>query len=144
MKEEILKVLGELGFQLEPLGSLGYGFVYEGGTYIYMPDKNDPELLILCIPYVYEIDKDNPLRFYMLIDEVNAMMKGVKAYELNDEICFFYERELLGEDDLEKIIVRMIYRLEAALTLFHNKIAVKCPDEAGEEENEELIGETKE
>ncbi len=53
MKEEILKVLGELGFQLEHWGSLGYGFVYEGETYIYMPDKNDPELLVLCIPYVY-------------------------------------------------------------------------------------------
>lgn len=115
MKEMILEKFKALGFEMEELGSLGYGFRYEGTNFIYMSSKDDEEFLSLAIPGVVEKDEVDDETFYKLMDTVNSKRKYVKAYLFGDDMWLFYERELIGEEDLKMVLAHMIVSLEASL-----------------------------
>ena len=59
----------------------------------------------------------------MLMDKLNSSLKYVKANRLGDSIWLFYERELYGGEDFEKLLSRMILHLEAAINFFRNAMA---------------------
>lgn len=124
MKDKILNTLTELGFKLEVIDNIGYGFSYEGIKYMYMDHQNDENFLNICIPTVFELEDDSDLMYYKLMDRINTNQKYVKAYELGNFIWLFYERELYGDEDLMALITRMILHLEASL-----RIARKTFDE---------------
>ena len=123
MKEQILNVFVKLGFQLEEMDDLGYGFQYEGINYLFMPNENDEEFLNIAVPAILEINEDNVHAAHMLMDKLNSKMKYVKANTLGDGLWLFYERELFGGEDLEKLVARMILHLEAAMNFFRNTMA---------------------
>ena len=120
MKEKILNVFETLGFQLEEMEGFGYGFRYEGINYLFMPSEDDEEFLNIAIPAILEINEDNVHAAHMLMDKLNSTLKYVKANKLGDSMWLFYERELYGGEDLEKLVSRMILHLEAAMNFYRN------------------------
>lgn len=128
MKEKILEALKALGFQLEEIDDIGYDFVYEGKHYLYMYSEDDEDFLNLAIPAVQDIDKDD-ITPYKVMDTINSSQKYIKAYDFFDSMWLFYERELIGDEDLKRVLAKMILRLEYGYVFLH-----KLLSESGEEE----------
>lgn len=114
MKEKILITFKNLGFEMEYLEDLGYGFEYEGIHYLWMA-SDDETFLNIAIPAVFKKADSTEQEFYMAMDKLNSTLKYVKAYELGNSMWLFYERELLGEENFEDLLPRIILRLEHAL-----------------------------
>jgi hypothetical protein len=120
MKEQILNTFATMGFQLDEMEGFGYGFRYEVTNYLYMLNDDDEDFLNLAIPAILEVTEDNINAALMLMDKLNSTVKYVKANRLGDSIWLFYERELYGGEDFEKLLSRMILHLEAAINFFHH------------------------
>ena len=116
MKEQILNTFAAMGFQLEEMEGFGYGFRYEGINYLYMPNDDDEDFLNIAVPAIVEINDENIHAVHLLMDKLNSTLKYVKANKLGDSMWLFYERELYGGEDFEKLLSRMILHLEAART----------------------------
>ena len=110
-----MEAFAELGFKLEQMDDFGYGFSYEGTNFIFMLNSDDEEFLNICVPGIYDLEEESPLTFIELMNKINSTLKYIKAYELGKSIWLFYERELFGDEDLMKVISRMILHLEAGL-----------------------------
>ena len=123
MKEQILNTFAAMGFQLEEMEGFGYGFRYEGINYLYMPNDDDEDFLNIAVPAIVEINDENAHAAHMLMDKLNSTLKYVKANKLGDSLWLFYERELYGGEDFEKLLSRMILHLEAALNFYRNAMA---------------------
>lgn len=123
MKEKILEAFKALGFEMEELEGFGYGFEYEGKHFLYMYNEDDEDFLNIALPAVLDIDDENNVGFYQVMDKINGTLKYVKVNKLNDSMWLFYERELFGEEDLKQILSRMILHLEAGLMFLRRAIA---------------------
>lgn len=143
MKEQILNVFETLGFQLEEMEGFGYGFRYEGINYLFMPNEDDEEFLNIAIPAILEINEDNVHAAHMLMDKLNSTLKYVKANKLGDSMWLFYERELYGGEDLEKLVSRMILHLEAAMSFYRNAMT-NIKNELGNSDNDTPSDDTEE
>ena len=132
-----MEAFAELGFKLEQMDDFGYGFSYEGTNFIFMLNSDDEEFLNICVPGIYDLEEESPLTFIELMNKINSTLKYIKAYELGKSIWLFYERELFGDEDLMKVISRMILHLEAGL-MFSRKamseIKVNAENNGDEEE----------
>lgn len=123
MKEKILEAFKALGFEMEDMEGLGYGFQYEGRHYLYMYNEDDENFLNISIPAVMDLDDENNVGFYQVMDKINGTLKYVKANKLNDSMWLFYERELLGGEDLMQVISHMILHLEAGFMFLRRAMA---------------------
>lgn len=141
MKEKILEAFAELGFKLEQMDDFGYGFSYEGTNFIFMPNADDEEFLNICVPGIYDLEEESPLTFIELMNKINSTLKYIKAYELGKSIWLFYERELFGDEDLMKVISRMILHLEAGL-MFSRKAMAEIKENAENDSDEDEIVES--
>ena len=122
MKEKILAAFENLGFNLEDNESLGYHFYYEGINFLYMYNEDDEDFLNISVPSIYDFEKDNKEKYEELKEKINSTLKYVKAYTLGDSLWIFYERDLLGNEDLEEVIRHMILHLAAALMFARDSI----------------------
>lgn len=145
MKEKILEAFAELGFKLEQMDDFGYGFSYEGTNFIFMPNSDDEEFLNICVPGIYDLEEESPLTFIELMNKINSTLKYIKAYEFGKSIWLFYERELFGDEDLAKVISRMILHLEAGLMFSRKAMAeIKSNAEDKGEDNDIVESDDKE
>lgn len=139
MTEKILDTFMSLGFELEDLEEIGYGFQYENINFIWMTNE-DTKFLNIGVPGVLDKKEGDELMFYQLIDKLNGTFKYVKVNTLGDSMWLFYERELLDSDEnLEEIISKMVVHLEASLEMF--RMILK---EANEDSQNEDSDDTKE
>lgn len=122
MKEKILAAFENLGFNLEDTESLGFSFNYEGINYLYMYNEDDESFLNISVPGIYDLEEDNKEKYDALKEKINSTLKYVKAYTLGKELWLFYERNLLGNEDLEEVIRHMILHLAAALMFARDSI----------------------
>ena len=122
MKEKILAAFENLGFNLEDNESLGFSFNYEGINYLYMYNEDDEDFLNISVPGIYDLDEDNKEGYNALKEKINSSLKYVKAYTLGKGLWLFYERDLLGNEDLEEVIRHMILHLAAALMFARDSI----------------------
>ena len=122
MKEKILAAFENLGFNLEDIESLGFSFNYEGIYYLYMYNEDDEDFLNISVPGIYDLEEDNKEHYDALKEKINSTLKYVKAYTLGKGLWLFYERDLLGNEDLEEVIRRMILHLAAALMFARDSI----------------------
>lgn len=136
-----MEAFAELGFKLEQMDDFGYGFSYEGTNFIFMPNSDDEEFLNICVPGIYDLEEESPLTFIELMNKINSTLKYIKAYELGKSIWLFYERELFGDEDLMKVISRMILHLEAGL-MFSRKAMAEIKANAEDNGDEEEIVES--
>ena len=114
MKEKILEAFENLGFNLEYNDTLGYSFFYEGINFLYMYNEDDETFLNISVPGIYDLE-DGKEAYDVLKEKINSTLKYVKAYTLCNSLWIFYERDLLGNEDLEEVIRRMVLQLAAAL-----------------------------
>ena len=133
MKEKILEAFKAMGFAMEELEGMGYGFEYEGKHFLYMYNEDDEDFLNISLPGVLDIDDENDTTFYQVMDKLNGTLKYVKAYKLNDSMWLFYERELFGGEDLKQVLSRMILHLEAALMFLRRAMANSDDSDGGAE-----------
>lgn len=115
MKEKILEAFENLGFNLKDTESLGYTFNYESINYLYMYNEDDEDFLNISVPSIYDLEENNKEKYEALKEKINSTLKYIKAYTLGGSLWLFYERNLLGKEDLEEVIRRMILHLAAAL-----------------------------
>lgn len=122
MKEKILAAFENLGFNLEDNESLGYHFYYEGINFLYMYNEDDEDFLNISVPGIYDLEEGNKENYDALKEKINSTLKYVKAYTLGKGFWLFYERDLLGNEDLEEVIRHMILHLAAALMFARESI----------------------
>lgn len=122
MKEKILNTLKTLGFNLEQVENFGYLFKYEGINYVWMTETDDDKFLSIVIPGILEKPDGESISFYKLVDGLNSSLKYVKACVVSDSIWLVYEHELFEDEDVERLISRMIVHLDAAIRIFHNRM----------------------
>lgn len=136
MKEKVLEAFKALGFEMEELEDLGYGFSYEGKKYLYLPNEDDDEFLNLAIPSVWDEEDDELVSQSELIEKINSTLKYVKAYKMMESIWLVYERALLSEEDLEPVIAHMTIHLDCAHAFLCKQTAEAMKgDEEEEDEN---------
>lgn len=140
MKEQILDAFKALGFEMEEMEGLGYGFQYEGKHYLYMYNEDDEDFLNISIPAVLDLDDENNVGFYQVMDKLNGTLKYVKANKLNDSMWLFYERELFGGEDLKQVLSRMILHLEAGFYFLHR--AMESSDDGSDTVSDEADSDT--
>lgn len=138
MKEQILDAFKALGFEMEEMEGLGYGFQYEGKHYLYMYNEDDEDFLNISIPAVLDLDDENNVGFYQVMDKLNGTLKYVKANKLNDSMWLFYERELFGGEDLKQVLSRMILHLEAGFMFLHRAM-VASEESESDSDSEEVV-----
>lgn len=139
MKEKILEAFENLGFNLEYNDTLGYSFFYEGINLLYMYNEDDETFLNISVPGIYDLE-DGKETYDVLKEKINSTLKYVKAYTLCNSLWIFYERDLLGNEDLEEVIRRMVLQLAAALMFARDvidKIENGESDKTTDEDNNE-------
>ena len=109
-----MEAFENLGFNLEYNDTLGYSFFYEGINLLYMYNEDDETFLNISVPGIYDLE-DGKETYDVLKEKINSTLKYVKAYTLCNSLWIFYERDLLGNEDLEEVIRRMVLQLAAAL-----------------------------
>jgi len=138
MKEKILNALVALGFDLEQLDDFGYGFQYEGTNFIWMPNDNDESFLNIAIPAILEKGDTDDSNFYELMNMLNSNMKYIKANTFGDSLWLFYERDVYDEnEDLERILTRMIVHLHGSLMEFRKAIWEANKDSKDDSDNDD-------
>ena len=120
MKEKIMEAFAQLGFNLTEVENLGYAFSYEGINYLYLNSDDDEEFLNISVPGIYEVDEENATTYLAVCEKINSLRKYVEAYTFGDSLWIFYERALIGDENLEEVIRHMILHLAAALVFAHD------------------------
>ena len=138
MKENVLETLKTMGFEIEDL-QFGYGFEYEDKHYLFLPQDNDENFLSIALPAVMDIDDDEHVGNYRLMDELNSSMKYVKATRINDNVWLFYERQLFGNEDMEQMLSAMIMALEATVNKLHNQLQKLMDDDDDDSDDGEAV-----
>lgn len=145
MKEKVIEQLRVLGFLPQPVdGGKAFSFSYEGASYMYLPNDQNEDLLLILAPNVLVEEAPAKVNLKELAATVNDDLCYVKASAHNDNIYLSYERELLNDDDgdnLSEIISKMINHIDHAIDytnylVYHSK--QENPEDSGEsdEKNE--------
>jgi len=122
MKEKILAAFEELGFKLDEVDSTGYSFRYESANMLWLWSADDEDFLNIALPGIYGDEGAEASHLCALSERITSTLKFVKAYIVADTVWLFYERELMGGEDIPLLLSRMILRLESALTFAHQAI----------------------
>lgn len=138
MKENVLETLKTMGFEIENL-QFGYGFEYEDKHYLFLPQDNDETFLSIALPAVMDIDDEEHVGNYRLMDELNSSMKYVKATRINDNVWLFYERQLFGNENMEELLSSMIMALEAAVNKLHYQLQNSMDDDDDDSDDGDVV-----
>ena len=141
MKENVLETLKAMGFEIEEL-SFGYGFEYEDRHYLFLPSDHDESFLSIALPAVLDIDDEENAGNYRVMDRLNSGVKYVKATRIHDSVWLFYERELLGNEDMEQLLTSMIMALDAAINILHGSMNDDDDDDDDSSDDGEEIVDT--
>lgn len=117
MKEKVLCALRDMGCMLEEADGMWYGFRYGGVRFLYMHNEADECFLNIAVPGIVAVDEGRIMRACALLERINSSLKYVKAYMMGGSVWMFYERELLGCDDLGETLLCMIVRLCSGLSM---------------------------
>lgn len=139
MKEKFLDAFKALGFKLEDLDGTALGFHYEGRSLLLLPNEEDEEFLNIALPCVVETGDVDEEKFNEVKEKLNSTLKYVKTYKAFGGLTMFYERELIGNEDLKDVIRRMILHLEAGhFFLHHRLLSTNDGDDSGSTGNSDV------
>lgn len=134
MKEKVLEVLKGLGFQLEDLDGVAYGFGYEDKHFLYLPDNDDDSFLSIGV-HLLPITGNLEHIPEEIVLAFNSAMKYVKVYKFFEGLWLFYEREMFEGENLDIVLRAMILHLEASIYHF-KEVFPELFSEADEDESE--------
>lgn len=86
------------------------------------------------MPGAYDFDEDDAGKHCALTESINSALKYIKAYNIDKSMWFFYERKILEGENIEDIIRRMIFHLQAGLLVLRKTI--DSYDSNGEDEDD--------
>lgn len=129
MRKKILDAFKQLGFKMENLCDSTYGFTYEGRNCLLFLNEKNEEFMSIALPLVAEMDKFGELTENDVMDKLNSSVPFIKAYLAFGVITLFYERELIGEENLENVVRRMILGLETGLYFAQFELLVFSDEE---------------
>lgn len=120
-KNEVLKKLEVLGFDIEEVPDFGYLFMYEELKLLYMPD-DDENFLRFAAPNIFDVTDENRGYVLEVVNETNLTIKYSKVCALDEQVWVFYEYRLFGNGELEDIIEHCLLLIRATIALFHRKV----------------------
>lgn len=121
-QNEVVKILTELGFELQEMPEMGYVLEYEGLTLLYMPEDDDEDIVRFAVPNIFEVTEENRPFVLDVVNSTNLTIKYSKVCVYGDVVWAFYEYRGFGGEDGEKLIEHCLYLLYATVSLFHRKI----------------------
>ena len=83
----------------------------------YLLSKQDIKYRDFTLPLIPNVDEKT---FNEAIEKLNSALKYVKTYYAFGGLTMFYERELIGDENLKDVIRRMILHLEAGHFFLHH------------------------
>jgi len=131
-KEKVLVALKALGFKTDKLETVAYGFHYEGKAFLFLPNEEDEEFLMITLPCV-DLDDMDEQTLTKVADRMNACQKYIKTYTARGALEISYERQLLGDEDLEKVIRNMLRSLEEGHFFLYHRLLRS--DDGGDNED---------
>lgn len=134
-KNKIRVALEALGFEMEELDDFGCKFQYEGCSYLWLYSDDDEDLLSIALPGIIIPEEGDEMIFHKLTDHLNGTLKYVKVNLLQDSMWLFYERELMGDEDLEVVIPRMISHLYHAMDSLQGCIERRPSDDKNDSQD---------
>jgi hypothetical protein len=120
--DSVLQAFRLLSINVGKVANVGYGFLYNNLYMLYLPTKQDRQLIRIVVP---KICKDNAC----LNDVVNMMSLSTKYINfsvLGDDVWAIYEHHIFGGTELTTIISHMLNQLSTAVFTFQNEIIAQA------------------
>jgi hypothetical protein len=123
IKEQILEILYQLGFQPELVDEdFGYRFEYEGLTVLYTPEDEDAHTVHFMIPGIFDITEDNRVAVLEAMVKLIGRMKFVQSVIMSNSVWLNYQHFLSTQEPTPEVIEHMIRVLAISTAQFHKFI----------------------
>lgn len=130
MKEKVIEILCQLGFQPELVDeNFGYRFEYEGLTILFTPEDEESQAVCLMLPSIFEITEDNRSVVLEAMVKLAGRMKFVQPVIFGDSVWLNYQHFLGKQDPTPEVLEHMIRVLAVAMVHFHKYINGEDDDE---------------
>jgi len=130
IKEKILEILSQLGFQPELVDeNFGYRFEYEGLTVLYTPEDEDAHTAYFMIPGIFDISEDNRVVVLEAMVKLVGKVKFVQPVIVSDSVWLNYQHFLGEQEPTLEVIEHIIRSLAFSTVQFHKYINNEDNDE---------------
>lgn len=92
-------------------------FEYNGLSYLFVSDKNDPYYMRLILPNIENIDNANEIDVYKNINRYNNKFKAVKMSIVENSIWISVEQFLYSRENANNLFFRLMKILETVITV---------------------------
>jgi hypothetical protein len=116
--DSVLQAFSLLNVSVGKVANVGYGFLYNNLYMLYLPTKQDRQLIRIAVP---KICKDNAC-LNDVVNMMNLSTKYINFSVLGDDVWAIYEHHIFGGTELTTIISHMLNQLSTAVFTFQNEI----------------------
>jgi hypothetical protein len=120
--DSVLQAFSLLNVSVGKVANVGYGFLYNNLYMLYMPAKQDRQLIRIAVP---KICKDNAC-LNDVVNMMNLSTKYINFSVLGDDVWAIYEHHIFGGTELTTIISHMLNQLSTAVFTFQNEIITQA------------------
>jgi hypothetical protein len=120
--DSVLQAFRLLCISVGKVANVGYGFLYNNLYMLYLPAKQDQQLIRIAVP---KICKDN-VCLNDVVNMMNLSTKYINFSVLGDDAWAIYVHHIFGDTELTTIISHMLNQLSTAVFTFQNKIITQA------------------
>jgi hypothetical protein len=120
--DSVLQAFSLLNVSVGKVANVGYGFLYNNLYMLYMPAKQDRQLIRIAVP---KICKDNAC-LNDVVNMMNLSTKYINFSVLGNDVWAIYEHHIFGDTELATIISHMLNQLSTAVFTFQNEIITQA------------------
>jgi hypothetical protein len=120
--DSVLQAFRLLSISVGKVANVGYGFLYSNLYMLYLPAKQDRQLIRIAVP---KICKDNAC-LNDVVNMMNLSTKYINFSVLGDDVWAIYEHHIFGGTELTTIISHMLNQLSTAVFTFQNEIITQA------------------
>jgi hypothetical protein len=95
-------------------------FEYNGLSYLFVSDKNDPYYIRLILPNIENINNTNEIDVYKNINQYNNKFKAVKMSVVENSIWLSIEQFLYSRENSNNLFFRLMKILETVITEYRS------------------------
>lgn len=118
-KDDVLKALDNLGFNVEEINEYFFHFEYEEVDYLYNYDEDDEDFLHLSIPAIFQVTENNAEMVMPVINRANDIIKYAKIVYSQEMVWATFEYPLFEWVDIEELLEFAIRVLQSAAVTFN-------------------------
>jgi hypothetical protein len=120
--DSVLRAFSLLNVSVGKVANVGYGFLYSNLYMLYLPAKQDRQLIRIAVP---KICKDNAC-LNDVVNMMNVSTKYINFSVLGNDVWAIYEHHIFGDTELATIISHMLNQLSTAVFTFQNEIITQA------------------